>query len=173
MLISNSRYWVMNNKVLYMIEINRSVHRCVCQLCICHSNSKISVNRAALTFPTCCGSSKPFSQSHTASVAFFFQTPWSPHAADLSILIPDPSLSILSQSPVKLPDWHQWHYKIERLIRTKCSLPIPLPPSALQQWLNEHGRRPDAIKIHVMLWCAFTVGLFNPFRPEKKKYPKS
>ena len=29
-------------------------------------------------------------------------------------------------SPATAPDWHEWHYRIQRLIKTNCSLLIPL-----------------------------------------------
>lgn len=41
-------------------------------------------------------------------------------------LQPWPAFFRPGSSPATAPDWHEWHYRIQRLIKTNCSLLIPL-----------------------------------------------
>lgn len=41
-------------------------------------------------------------------------------------LQPWPAFFSPGSSPATAPDWHDWHYRMQRLIKTNCSLLIPL-----------------------------------------------
>lgn len=41
-------------------------------------------------------------------------------------LQPWPAFFRPGSSPATAPDWHEWHHRIQRLIKTNCSLLIPL-----------------------------------------------